>query len=189
MARTEQNGTSRSAAIYGLLVELYPRPYLQQHRAEMLQNFQDLEQTSPSKAALWLFIGRDLAVSLRSQFTKTLWGQFTLVVIVLAALLAYTERHAMARTHPVEGFCWGYIPGWFAGWFAESWQASVVSRVPHHIRSLPAQAAIVVVMLALVIAAAGLPSGAHHLVVWALCYGFLLAWITGWIGSRRQTRP
>jgi hypothetical protein len=70
MARTEQNRTSRSLAIYGLLLELYPRPYLQQHRAEMLQNFQDLEQASPSKAELWLFLARDLAVSLRSQFTR-----------------------------------------------------------------------------------------------------------------------
>jgi len=67
MARTEWNGTSRSLAIYGLLLGLYPRPYLQRHRAEMLQNFQDLEQASPSKSALWLLIERDLLDKLRSK--------------------------------------------------------------------------------------------------------------------------
>ena len=189
MVHTEQNGTSRSLAIYGLLLELYPRPYLQQHRAEMLQNFQDLEQASPSKAELWLFLVRDLAVSLRSQFTKTLWGQTAIVVLVLAILLVYTERHAVARLHLTEACCFGYILGWFAGWFGERWQASTVSRVPNGIRSLPAQATIVVSVLVLVIAVAGVGSGAQNHVIWTLCYGFLLAWITGWIGNRRQTRP
>lgn len=55
-ARIEQNGMSRSLAMYGWLIELYPPEYLQQHRAEMLQNFEDLERTSSSKAALWLFM-------------------------------------------------------------------------------------------------------------------------------------
>jgi hypothetical protein len=189
VARTEQEGTSRSAAIYGLLLELYPRPYLQQHRAEMLQNFQDLEQASPSKAALWLFIGRDLAVSLRSQFNRTLWGQTAIVVLVLAILLVYMERHAAARGHPIEGFCSGYILGWFAGWFGKRWQASSVSRVPDGIRSLPAQAMIVVSVLVLVLAVGGVASGSPNHVIWSLCYGFLLAWIAGWVGNRWQTRP
>jgi hypothetical protein len=189
MAQAEQSRTSRSLAIYGLLLELYPRPYLQQHRAEMLQNFQDLEQASPSKAELWLFIGRDLAVSLRSQFTKTFWGQTTIVVLVLAILLLYTERHAVARRHPTEACCFGYILGWFAGWFGKRWQASSISRAPSYIRSLPAQTMIVVSVLVLVMAVAGVGSSAQNHVIWALCYGFLLAWIAGWIGNRRQMRP
>jgi hypothetical protein len=53
MAQAEQSRTFRSLAIYGLLLELYPRPYLQQHRAEMLQDFQEVAQTLPSKAGLW----------------------------------------------------------------------------------------------------------------------------------------
>jgi hypothetical protein len=188
MARTEQNGTSRSLAIYRLLLELYPRPYLQQHRAEMLQNFQDLEQASPSKAELWLFIGRDLAVSLRSQFNKTLWGQTAIVLLILSILLVYAERHAMARERLIEGCCFGYILGWFAGWFGERWQASPISRAPNYIRSLPAQAMIVVGVLVLVIAVWGAGSGPQDHVIWTLCYGFLLAWITGWIKSRGQAR-
>lgn len=103
MTQAEQSRTSRSLAIYGLLLELYPRSYLQQHRAEMLQNFQDFEQASPSKAALWLFLGKDLAVSFRSQFTKTLWGQTVIVILVLAVLLVCTERRAPARVQSTEG--------------------------------------------------------------------------------------
>lgn len=182
-------GGSRSLAIYRLLLELYPQPYLQHHRAELLQNFEDLEQASRSAIALWLFIGKDLVVSLRSQFIKTLWGQTAIVVMVLAVLLASTGRHGVAREHIVEGFCYGYIPGWFAGWFGERWQACSVSRVPSRVRSLPAQAVLVVSALLIVIVAASVGSGAKSHVIWALCYGFLLAWIAGWVGHRWQTRP
>lgn len=77
----------------------------------MLQNFQDLERASLSKAELWLFLARDLAVSLRSQFTNTLWGQTAIVVLVLAIPLTYTERHPVARRHPTEGCRLGYILG------------------------------------------------------------------------------
>jgi hypothetical protein len=189
MAHIEQNGTSRSLAIYGVLLELYPRRYLQRHRAEMLQNFQDLEQASPSKSALWLFIGKDLLVSLQSQFTRTLWGQSAMVVLVLAVVLVYTEHHAVARRHPTEACCFGYILGWFAGWFSKQWQASSISRAPSYIRSFPAQAMIVVGVLGLVIAVAGVGSHTQsHVIIWTLCYGFLLAWGPGWLGSRRQAR-
>jgi hypothetical protein len=175
--------------MYGLLLNLYPQEYLRRHRAEMLQNLEDFECTSSSKAELWLFLGKDLAVSLRSQFARALWGQTAIVVIVLAILLVYTERHAVARQHPVEGFCCGYILGWFAGWFGELCQASSGSRVHNGISSLPSQATIVVSVLVLVIAISRVASGAQNHVIWALCYGFLLAWIAGWIGNRWRLRP
>lgn len=188
MARTEKNGASRSLAIYGLLLELYPRPYLQRHRAEMLQNFQDIEHASPSKPALWLFIGRDLVVSLRSQFTRTLWGQTTIVALVLAVLLVYAGRHTIARERLIEGFCFGYILGWFVGWLSKRWQTSSVSRVPNGVRSLMAQATIIAGVLALVIVAWGIGSSPQNHLIWTLCYGFLLAWFAGWIGNRWQAR-
>jgi hypothetical protein len=172
-----------------MLLELYPRPYLRQHRAEMLQNVQDLEQASTSKVDLWLFLARDLVGSLRSQFTKSLWGQTAIVALVLAILLIHTESHAAARLHPTEGLCFGYILGWFAGWFGGRWQASSVSRTPSCIRSLPAQAIIAATVLVLAIALVGVVSGAQNHVVWALCYGFLLAWVAGWVGNRWQRRP
>jgi hypothetical protein len=101
----------------------------------------------------------------------------------------YTERHAVARRHPTEACCLGYIVGWFAGWFGRQWRASSFSRVPNSVRSLASQAMIVVGLVALVIAVAGIGSGAQNHLIWTLCYGFLLAWITGWNGNRRQTRP
>jgi hypothetical protein len=90
MADAGHSGSSRSLAIYGVLLELYPREYLQQHRAEMLQNFEDLERASSSRAALWLFIGRDLAISLGGRFTRTLSGQTALLLLVLAILIVET---------------------------------------------------------------------------------------------------
>ena len=43
-------------AVYALLLELYAPEFLAQHREEMLQNFEDLENASTSKAAVWLLI-------------------------------------------------------------------------------------------------------------------------------------
>ena len=56
------------ARVYARLLELYPPSFLQRHRAEMLQNFADLEDAAESKAKLWLLIGKDLAMSLMSHF-------------------------------------------------------------------------------------------------------------------------
>jgi hypothetical protein len=112
-----------------------------------------------------------------------------MVVLVLAIVLVYTEHHAVARRHPTEACCFGYILGWFAGWFGKQWQASSISRAPSYIRSLPAQAMIVISALGLVITVAGVGSRTQsHVIIWILCYGFLLAWIAGWVGSRRQRR-
>ncbi|HZT04236.1 MAG TPA: hypothetical protein VFA39_18445 [Steroidobacteraceae bacterium] len=169
-------------AIYGLLLNLYPRPYLQQHRAEMLQNFQDLEQASPSKAKLWLFLANDLAISLRSQFIKTVWGQTVIVILVLSILLVYAGCHAVAR-EPIESFCFGYI----LGWFGRQWQVSVSDRSTW-ISSLPTRATFIVGVIVFAIAAWRAGSGSQSHFIWAFCYGLLLAWFAGWIGSRQQNR-
>ncbi len=189
MEQHGQYGTSRSLAVYGLLLKLYPRQYLQQHRAELLQNFEDLEQASQTTIALWRFTARDLIGSLGSQLVKTLSGQTAIVVIVLAVLFANTGRHTVARQHAVEGFCSGYILGWFAGWFGIRWQVSSVSRVPSRIRSLSAQLLILGSVLTIVIIAAGIFPGVPNHIVWASCYGFLLAWAAAWFGIHWQTRP
>jgi hypothetical protein len=54
MTRTAQEKESRSLRLYARLLELYPPAFLQRHRAEMLQNFADLEDAATSKAALSL---------------------------------------------------------------------------------------------------------------------------------------
>lgn len=63
----------------------------------MLQNFEDLENSS-SKAALWLLIENDLMSSRFSRnIPKSLWGQTALMSIVLAVVLvvlrAFTSQH------------------------------------------------------------------------------------------------
>jgi hypothetical protein len=189
MTHSEQHEASRSRAIYGLLLEFYPRHYLKQHRAEMLQNFQDLERASQSKPALWLFIGRDLVVSLRAQFTKTLGGQTAIVVFVLSGLLLYAEHLTVARERVIERFCFGYVLGWFAGWFSKRWHASSAGPAPNGIRSFRTQVTITVGALVVVSAAWGVSSGLKDHVLWTLCYGFLLAWLAGWIGNRRPAQP
>jgi CubicO group peptidase (beta-lactamase class C family) len=89
MRHTERNTRSRSLALYTLLLELYAPELLARHRAEMLQNFEDLENASSSKAALWLHIGRDLALSIISpNIPKSAWGHAAPAFIVLAAVLA-----------------------------------------------------------------------------------------------------
>ena len=67
MAHIKQKAWSRSLAVYGFLLRLYAPDFLARHRAEMLQNFEDHENASSSKAALWLLIGEDLMLSLISR--------------------------------------------------------------------------------------------------------------------------
>jgi hypothetical protein len=181
----ERTTTSRSLAIYGLLLELYPRAYLRQHRAEMLQNFADLELASRSKAALWLFIGKDLALSLRAHFTQTFWGQTAIVLIFLATLLAAAELHPGQRERSIWGFCCGYVSGWFAGWLGKCWR--VRPHIPAHARSLPGKAVILSALLLVFVVARGYNSPQEHFVQ-ALCYGAWLGWIAAWVGGRSLAR-
>ena len=69
MTRPARRKESRSLRLYARLLELYPPAFLQRHRAEMLQNFADLEDASASKTALWLLIGKDLMISLIGTFS------------------------------------------------------------------------------------------------------------------------
>jgi hypothetical protein len=126
MARIEQKTRSRSLAMYALLLELDAPEFLARHRAEMLQNFEDLENTLSSKTTLWLFIGKDLMFSLISRnIPKSLWGQtvlmFIVLAVVLAVLRAFTSQHYFMGAVTV---CYGFVIGWFAGWMAKRRQAS-----------------------------------------------------------------
>jgi hypothetical protein len=112
MARPEQKTRSRSSAMYALLLELYAPEFLARHRAEMLQNFEDLEYTSSSKTALWLFIGKDLMLNLISRnIPKSLWGQTALMFVVLAVLSAFTSQHYFMGAVTA---CYGFVIGWMA---------------------------------------------------------------------------
>ena len=63
MTRPARQKKSRSLRLYARLLELYPPAFLRRHRAEMLQNFADLEDAAASIAALWLLIGKDLTTT------------------------------------------------------------------------------------------------------------------------------
>jgi len=78
---------SRSSRLYARLLELYPPAFLQRHRAEMLQNFADLEDAATSKAALWLLIGKDLTMSLISHFFASRLGHYVIAVLAVWILL------------------------------------------------------------------------------------------------------
>ena len=188
MAHERQKDASRGLAIYGLLLELYPRAYLRQHRAELLQNFQDLEQALPSKTALWCLIAKDLAVSLRSELTQTFSGQTTVRFAILCLMLAIVHRYPAQREQAAWIFCFGYALGWFAGWFGWRWRMSSSSGSPAFIRSFRAQAAMLLGVIIIVLAAGTLLADFEKRLVFAFCYGTAIAWFAGWWVNHRRVR-
>ncbi|MGA7804564.1 hypothetical protein [Bradyrhizobium sp.] len=104
---------SRSLRLYARLLELYPPAFLQSHRAEMLQNFTDLEQAAASKTALWLLIGKDLTMSLASQFYASRLGRYVIAVLI-AWLLLFTigyVRYGSTPGYPAVHVFAGFLPG------------------------------------------------------------------------------
>jgi CubicO group peptidase (beta-lactamase class C family) len=99
MGHPGRNTGSGALAVYALLLRLYAPEFLARHRAEMLQNFEDLENASSSKAALWLLVGEDLMLSLISRnIPKSIWGHATPLAIVLVAVLAVWRAFAYDLT-------------------------------------------------------------------------------------------
>jgi hypothetical protein len=171
MPQQGQCGRSRSLAIYGLLLELYPRTYLRRHREEMLQNFQDLERELPSRAALCCFIAKDLAVSLRSDVTRSFWAQTTMAFTVLSLIVAIAHRHPGRQEPYIWDFCFGYAPGWFAGWSGWNWRMSSSSRLPIFVRSFRGQAAMLLCVITIVLVAASIFPYFQKGHAIASCYG------------------
>lgn len=180
MPRQLQHARSRSLAIYEWLLGVYPRAYLRRHRQELLQNFQDMEQEFPSKAALWSFVVRDLIVSLHSEVMQTFWGQTTIVFTILSLILAVAHRHPGKHEPYIWSFCFGYTPGWIAGWFGWTWRMSSCSRYPNFVRSFRGQAAMFLCAITVMLATATLFPGLHERFLIAACYGAAHGWITGW---------
>ena len=113
MTRPEQRKPSRSLRLYARLLELYPPAFLQQHREEMLQNFDDLEAAGTSKAALWLLIGKDLTMSLVSQFFASQLGGYVIAVLVtwmLIFVIGYFT-HGSTPGYPALHAFGGFLPG------------------------------------------------------------------------------
>ena len=108
-----QQRESRSSRLYARLLGLYPPAFLQRHRAEMLQNFADLEDAATSKAALWLMIGKDLMMSLVSHFIASRLGHY--VFAVLAAWMLFFAvgyfRYGSTAGHPALHVFGGFLLG------------------------------------------------------------------------------
>ena len=103
---------SRSLRVYARLLELYPPSFLQRHRAEMLQNFADLEDAAETKAKLWLLIGKDLGMSLMSHFLGSRLGHYVIAVVVTWVLIfaiGYFFYGPMPGRPAVHAFA-GFLP-------------------------------------------------------------------------------
>lgn len=185
MTREGKKGPSRSLAIYGLLLGLYPRAYLRRHREELLQNFQDLEREFASKAALWRLIAKDLIVSLRTEHFRTLWGQTAIRFAILSLMLAAASRYRGVRADAAWIFCCGYALGWFAGWFGRRWRTQSSSESRGFIRSFSGQAAMLAGVVTGVLAAAKLFTDLQETLALAFCYAAALAWLSGWWANYR----
>ena len=172
-----------------MLVDLYPRAYLQRHREELLQNFQDLERELPSRVALWRLIARDLAMSLWSEFVRTLWGQTAVRFAILSLMLGIASRLGRLEQSAAWTFCLGYALGWFAGWFGRHWRMRSSGESPAFARSFSGQAAMLAGAIIIVLATAKLFPGVQERLVLAFCYAAALAWLSGWwVNYRMRVR-
>jgi hypothetical protein len=123
-----QKKESRSLRLYARLLELYPPSFLQRHRAEMLQKLADLEDAAASKTALWLLIGKDLAMSLikdlamslMSNFFQSQLGHYVIAVLVawiLIFVIGYFIYGLTPGRPALHAFA-GFLPGMLAMYFA-----------------------------------------------------------------------
>ena len=120
MTRPARQNESRSLRLYARLLELYPPSFLQRHRAEMLQNFADLEDAAASKAALWVLIGKDLAMSLISHFFTSQLGRYVIAVFVAWMLLFAIGYflHGSTPGYPVLHVFAGFLLGMLSMYIA-----------------------------------------------------------------------
>ena len=122
MMRTRR---TRSQAVYGFLLGLYAPEFLARHRAEMLQNFEDLENASSSTAALWLLIGEDLMLSFFSRkIPKSFWGQTAPIVTVLAIVFGVWRAFAYSAVPVSDPEALGFSPSRLAR--IAAWQQAQV---------------------------------------------------------------
>ncbi len=83
MEHIETKPQSSSFGLYKLLLALYPSAYVEEHGAEMLQNFLDLERDSSSRFTLWALISKDLLTSLIYQHMTMKSSRAALFAFVL----------------------------------------------------------------------------------------------------------
>lgn len=128
---------SRSLRLYARLLELYPPSFLERHRAEMLQNFVDLEDAAESKARLWLLIGKDLAMSLASHFFGSRLGHYVIAVLVtwiLLFVIGYVFYGPTPGRPALHAFA-GFLPGMLAMYIATRLYGTPQNSIPQFFNS------------------------------------------------------
>jgi hypothetical protein len=86
----------------------------------MLQNFADLENAASSKAALWLLIGKDLAMGLIAYFFGSRLGHYVIAVLFAWILLFvigyffYGPTPGRPALHVFPGFLLGMLSMYIA---------------------------------------------------------------------------
>jgi hypothetical protein len=116
MTSPAQPKQSRSLRLYARLLELYPPSFLERHRAEMLQNFSDLENAAEPNGKLWLLIGKDLAISVISQSFRSRLGRYVTSVFAVWMLLFIIGYffHGSTPGYPALHAFGGFLPGMLA---------------------------------------------------------------------------
>ncbi len=82
------NSIGFSHRLYILLLRLYPSSYRKRHGDEMIQIFEDLERENDSSVALWLFLLKDLCISLPLQYMEYFKRSKKLQLSIPAVLIA-----------------------------------------------------------------------------------------------------
>jgi hypothetical protein len=120
MTRPAPENESRSLRLYARLLALYPPAFQQRHRAEMLQNFADLEAAASSQRTLWLLIGKDLTMSLISHFLASRLGQYVIGVFVAWGLIFAVGyfRYGSTPGHPALHVFGGFLLGMLSMYIA-----------------------------------------------------------------------
>ena len=128
---------SRSLRLYARLLELYPPAFLQRHRAEMLQNFADLEDAAASIVTLWLLIGKDLTMSLVSHFFASRLGGYVIAVLATWTLIFAIGYFFYGPTpgHPALHAFEGFLPGMLAMYIATRLYGPSQQTISHFFRS------------------------------------------------------
>ena len=128
---------SRSLRLYTRLLELYPPSFLRCHRAEMLQNFADLENAREPKGKLWLLIGKDLPTSLMSEYFGSRLGRYVIAVFVTWMLLFVVGYFSYGPTpgHPALHAFGGFMPGMLAMYIATQLYGMSQNRISRFFRS------------------------------------------------------
>lgn len=137
MTNPARRKQSRSLRVYAGLLELYPPSFLQQHRAEMLQNFTDFEGAAGSKARLWMLIGKDLPTSLISEYSRSRLGRYVIAVFVTWMSLFVVGNFFYGPTpgHPALHAFEGFMPGMLAMYIVTRLYGMSQNRISRLFRS------------------------------------------------------